>query len=69
MKFVISLLMLSSLFQLTACNRNEVDGDDEVIIERQEDYNREDASSTDIVPIQRDDELKLQSDDEVDVDD
>jgi len=69
MKFVMSLLMLTTLFQATACNRNDVEDDDEITIERQEDYNREDASDTEVVPLHRDDEMKLQSDDEVDVDD
>jgi hypothetical protein len=69
MKLVMSLLMLTSLFQVTACNRNDAQDDDEITIERQEDYNREDASDTEVVPLHRDNELKLQSDDEVDVDD
>ncbi len=69
MKLVMTLLMLTTLFQVTACNRNDVEDNDEITIERQEDYNREDASDTEVVPIHRDDELKLQSDDEVDVDD
>lgn len=69
MKFVMSLLLLTTMFQVTACNKNNVEDDDEITIERQEDYNREDASETDVVPLHRDDEMKLQSDDEVDVDD
>ncbi len=68
MKLLMTLFMLTSLFQFTGCNRSDVD-DDEVIIERQEDYNREDASDTEVLPLDRDDEFKLQSDDEVDVDD
>lgn len=68
MKLLMTLLMLTSLFQITSCNRSDVE-DDEVIIERQEDYNREDASDTEVLPLDRDDEFKLQSDDEVDVDD
>lgn len=69
MKLIMTLLMLTSLFQMASCNRNDVGDNDEIIIERQEDYNREDASDTEVLPIDRDDELKLQSDDEVDVDD
>lgn len=68
MKLLMTLFMLTSLFQMTGCNRSDVD-DDEVIIERQEDYNREDASDTEVLPLDRDDEFKLQSDDEVDIDD
>lgn len=68
MKLLMTLLILTSLFPITGCNRSDVE-DDEVIIERQEDYNREDASDTEVLPIDRDDEFKLQSDDEVDVDD
>jgi hypothetical protein len=69
MKILMSFLMLFSLVQISGCNRSDVGDDDEVTIERQEDYNREDASDTEIIPIHRDDELKLQNDDEVDVDD
>ena len=61
--------MLATLFQVTACNKNDVGDDDEITIQRQEDYNREDASETEVVPVHRDDEMKLQSDDEVDIDD
>lgn len=69
MKIIMSLLMLTTLFQITSCNRNDTGDDDEITIERQEDYKREDATDTKVVPIHRDDEIKLQSDDEVDVDD
>jgi len=69
MKFVMTLLMLTTLFQVTACNKNNVEDDDEITIQRQEDYNREDASDTEVLPVKRDDEFKLQSDDEVDIDD
>jgi len=69
MKIVMTLLMFTALFQVTACNKNDVKDDDEITIQRQEDYNREDASDTKVLPVKRDDEFKLQSDDEIDIDD
>lgn len=70
MKIFMTLLMMIPLLQLTSCNKSDVTGDDdEVHIQRQEDYNREDASDTEVLPVHRDDELKLKSDDDVDVDD
>jgi hypothetical protein len=69
MKLLMTLVVLTSIFQITGCNKSDVEGDDEVTIERQEDYNREDASETEVVPVHRDDEMKLKNDDEVDIDD
>ncbi len=60
-----ALLIVSGF--VTSCNRDE--GDDEITIERQEDYNREDASETEVLPVSRDEEIKLQGDNEVDIDD
>lgn len=68
MKIFLTLLMLIPLSQLAGCNR-DVGNDDEVTIERQEDYNREDATDSEVLPVGRDEELKLQGDEEVDVDD
>jgi hypothetical protein len=67
-KIFLFLLVLSSVANF-GCNRSDVGGgDDEVQIERQEDYNREDATDEKTIPIKRDDELKIDTD-EVDVND
>lgn len=67
MKHLFVLPLLLTLGITTSCNQHR--SDDEITIERQEDYNREDASDTQVVPVERDEEIKLQSDQDVDVDD
>ena len=67
MKYFFVLPLLVTIGISTACNQHR--SDDEITIERQEDFNREDASDTQVVPVDRDEEIKLQSDQDVDVDD
>jgi hypothetical protein len=60
MKAFFMLLMMTTLFGLYGCHKSDsMNGsDDEITIERQEDYNREDATDSKALPVERDDELK-----------
>lgn len=58
MKFLSSLFLLILMSGLYSCNNNTSD-EDEVTIERQEDYNREDATGQETIPVKQDEELEL----------
>jgi hypothetical protein len=50
------------LIQISACYKRDVN-DHEMTIQRQEDYKREDASDTEVLPIHKNHNLKFQRDD------
>lgn len=56
MKFITIIMLLINLFSLQACQSDKTSNDDEITIERQEDYNREDANEQDVIPLKRQNE-------------
>lgn len=56
MKRLSILMLLTNLLFLHACNRDDAGNNDEVTIERQEDYNREDATEQETIPVKRQNE-------------
>jgi hypothetical protein len=58
MKILSGVFLLVCLSGLYSCN-NPSNDEDEVTIERQEDYNREDATGQETIPVKQDEELDL----------
>lgn len=76
MKAIFSVFAALLLFNISACNRatDDVRGTtDDVTIERQEDYDREDTMERRTLPVETDDEINVDrdvlGDDEVEIDD
>lgn len=72
MKILFASLTVLMLAGITSCNRDEVRNDD-LTIERQEDYNREDMSERRAMPVESEDEVEIDrdviGDDEVELND